>query len=39
MMADKIGNKDTANYKHDMIAKTLKAISQVEVSMAQLTLF
>jgi hypothetical protein len=38
-MSDKVGNRDTTNYKQDVIAKTLKAIGRVEVSMVQLTLF
>lgn len=35
----KTGNTDTANYKPDLILKTLKAISELEVGMVQLSLF
>jgi hypothetical protein len=35
----KIGNTDTSNYKPDLILKTLKAISEQEVGMVQLSLF
>jgi hypothetical protein len=39
LMAEKIGNPDTTNYKQAVIAATLKAIAQVQVNMVQLTLF
>ena len=38
-MTKYLGNSDTANYKQDMLQKTLKAIAAYEVSMVQLTLF
>ena len=34
-----IGNSDTTNYKQDVLQKTLKAISTLEISRVQLTLF
>jgi hypothetical protein len=38
-MSAGIGNKDTLNYKQDLLVKTLKAISALEVGMVQLSLF
>jgi hypothetical protein len=38
-MTKYLGNPDTANYKQDVLQKTLKAIAAYEVSMVQLTLF
>jgi len=38
-MSAKLGNTDTSNYKPDLILKTLRAISEKEVAMVQLTLF
>ncbi len=39
MMTARIGDKDTTNVKQSIVLATLKAISQVQVSMVQLTLF
>ncbi|EHQ25573.1 hypothetical protein [Mucilaginibacter paludis] len=39
MMTARIGDKDTTNVKQPVIMATLRAISQVQVSMVQLTLF
>jgi len=39
MMTARIGDKDTSNVKQPIIMATLKAISQVEISMVQLSLF
>jgi len=39
MFTAKIGDKDTINYKQDVITKTLKAIAACEVSLVQLSLF
>jgi hypothetical protein len=38
-MTEKVGHTDTCNFKQDLIAKTLKAINNIEVSLVQLTLF
>ena len=38
-MTKYLGNSDTANYKQDVLQKTLKAIAAFEVSMIQLVLF
>ena len=37
--SSKAVNTDTSNYKPDLIVKTLKAISEQEVGMVQLSLF
>jgi len=38
-MTKYLGNSDTANYKQEVLQKTLKAIAACEVSMVQLKLF
>ncbi|PWK68282.1 hypothetical protein LX99_04806 [Mucilaginibacter oryzae] len=39
MFTAKVGSTDTTNHKQDIIQKTLKAISDCEVSLVQLSLF
>ena len=39
MMAEKIGNTDTTNYKQTIILATLKEITKAQVNMVQLALF
>lgn len=39
LMTAKISDQDIANFKQDVISKTLKAISQYEIDMVQLSLF
>jgi hypothetical protein len=38
-MTDKLNHSDMTNYKQPIIAGTLKAIAEYEVSKVQLTLF
>lgn len=39
MMADKIGNSDTSNYKQPIILATLRDITKAKINMVQLSLF
>ena len=39
MMSEKIGHRDTTNYKQPIILATLRDIEKVQMSMVQLTLF